>query len=145
MRRRWQLICAAAWRDFRSFTSDARFVIWRRPCQRWHSATFDLRTPALDSHVAKLGVLLTLLVSRLPLRVIPPFLQLVHVLELNDDQASPRRFTGERNGLSTREEAAASLCGSLLGYGRDHFHVVVLVVDLIIGHDLGRPPLPCIN
>src|ERR1700676_4124471 len=105
----------------------------------------DLRTHALDSHVAKLGVLLTLLVSRLPLRVIPPFLQLVHVLELNDDQASPRRFTGERNGLATREEASASLCGSLLGDGRDHFHVVVLIVDLIIGDDIGRRPLLCIN
>ena len=33
-----------------------------------------LRTHALDSHVAKLGVLLTFFVSRLPLRVIPPFL-----------------------------------------------------------------------
>src|SRR5260221_7316105 len=105
----------------------------------------DLRTHALDSHVAKLGVLLTLLVSRLPLRVIPPFLQLVHVLELNDDQASPRRFTRERNGLATRKEASASLCGSLLGDGRDHFHVVVLIVDLIIGDDIGRRPLLCIN
>ena len=43
---------------------------------RWHHLRppSGLRTHALDSHVAKLGVLLTFLVSRLPLRVIPPFL-----------------------------------------------------------------------
>src|SRR5260370_3753577 len=128
MRRRRQPICAAASRDFGSFPSDALFVILRRPCQRWHSPTFDLRTHALDSHVAKLGVLLTLLVSRLPLRVIPPFLQLVHVLELNDDQASPRRFTGERNGLATREDATPSLSGSLLGHRRDHLPVLVFIL-----------------
>src|SRR6202022_2375721 len=61
------------WFDDDLFHFDGRFVILRLPYGDTPPPS-DLRTHALDSHVAKLGVLLTLLVSRLPLRVVPPFL-----------------------------------------------------------------------
>src|SRR5215831_16231815 len=47
--------------------------------------------------------------------------------------------------FATREEASTRCCDGLLGHGCDHFRVVVLIGDLIIGDDIGGCPLLCMK